>query len=711
MLSIIFKSFFDKTDFALNLPFMNSKLFLRVSICFFSLSLTVTQPIWSFSINNFTSEKASKHKLSDNDNDGLNDFEDLDDDNDGISDIEESHGINPSKDDDHDGIPNYMDEDFCKLNDFGICSNLDADADGVPNHLDLDSDNDGITDVIESGGKDENNNGKADGIIGDKKATFGIPSSAKEGINPTNTNKTTTADFLNTDADNDGILDNIEAQTTLGYIKPSKKIDKKTGIIDTYGSGLLATDTDGDGVFDFQDLDSDNDGTLDVLEKGKTKVIKISHLLDSDGDLSIGGDVDFRDMFDVNPPKSATLDFDGKDDYVKGPELMAKFNEKNTKGVTLMGWVKNNFEDNDSTSKFLFGEHNALELRAQGSTFEVLGKFNTPYGRSHTVSFSRANVFSKGVWRHITVSVDFEENKALIYVDGQWVHTRNLAYPGLQDIVGFSSAVTQNQELFMLGRAHEGSNKFYNGSIDEVRFFKTVLAEDEIKDIVFQEIKNDEGALKGTITPHQIGKRKWNDLELYYAMNNVVNFNVPDVSGNNNSGFIKNISKLAVQSAPMPFITKKDGNWHDKGTWLYGDMWSIPGDGVSENVSNSDENCSWGIYQIENNVVFSTSLRKSNFSNGNKGLNALAIIINSNHNNNVALAVGNESLKLCLNVSKYFEVNGIINFKGNSQLIKNPESYVVISETGKILEDGIPSNFKHKNWGTTIGSIDSLQED
>jgi len=39
------------------------------------------------------------------------------------------------------------------------------DGDGIPNYLDLDSDNDGIPDVVEASGTDTNNNGKVDGFV------------------------------------------------------------------------------------------------------------------------------------------------------------------------------------------------------------------------------------------------------------------------------------------------------------------------------------------------------------------------------------------------------------------------------------------------------------------------------------------------------------------------------------------------------------------
>ena len=40
----------------------------------------------------------------------------------------------------------------------------DSDGDGIPNHLDLDSDNDGIADIVEAGGTDTDDNGTVDVI-------------------------------------------------------------------------------------------------------------------------------------------------------------------------------------------------------------------------------------------------------------------------------------------------------------------------------------------------------------------------------------------------------------------------------------------------------------------------------------------------------------------------------------------------------------------
>ncbi|WP_445382711.1 T9SS type B sorting domain-containing protein [Robiginitalea sp. IMCC43444] len=127
----------------------------------------------------------------------------------------------------------------------------DTDGDGVPDSSDIDDDNDGIVDSREDANKDKDN---------------------KPHTNPTDTDGDGIPDYLDIDSDNDGILDNVEAQTTSGYICPSGIDTDGNGLDDAYeetpGScvGLIPVDTDKDKVKDFLDIDSDNDGILDNVE-------------------------------------------------------------------------------------------------------------------------------------------------------------------------------------------------------------------------------------------------------------------------------------------------------------------------------------------------------------------------------------------------------------------------------------------------------------
>ncbi len=169
---------------------------------------------------------------------------------------------------------------------------IDFDGDGIPNYLDLDSDNDGILDVIEAGGTDDDGDGIADGAVN---TVSGIPASAGTGTNPINTDGTVGPDYLDIDADDDGIVDNIEGQLTGAYQPPLMADDDQDGIDNQYDTDFAGStpftveNTDGDALEDYRDLDSDDDGINDLIEgwdtdaDGTPETIPSGNDIDNDG--------------------------------------------------------------------------------------------------------------------------------------------------------------------------------------------------------------------------------------------------------------------------------------------------------------------------------------------------------------------------------------------------------------------------------------------
>jgi hypothetical protein len=89
----------------------------------------------------------------------------------------------------------------------------------------------------------------------------------------TNTDATGRPDFLDIDADNDGIVDNIEAQSTLAYLAPLGIDTDRDGVDDAYDNqsglfaqGLIPVNTDNADNADYIDGDADNDGRNDIIE-------------------------------------------------------------------------------------------------------------------------------------------------------------------------------------------------------------------------------------------------------------------------------------------------------------------------------------------------------------------------------------------------------------------------------------------------------------
>ncbi|MBN8702362.1 MAG: gliding motility-associated C-terminal domain-containing protein [Bacteroidetes bacterium] len=279
------------------------------------------------------------------DGDGEDDIIDLDDDNDGVPDVVEICGVgatsfsciggaDPHGDADNDGVPNYQDPGFCTLNAKGVCATMDTDGDGIINSSDIDSDNDGMTDVVENGGSDPDNNGQ----IGSGTGT-GIPDSDNDGladlVDPTtggtpltypNSDSDNVPNYLDLDADNDGIADNIEAQSTTGYILPTATDADKDGLLDVYdnfsgfgGSGVTPVNTDATDLPDYLDLDSDNDNYPDLTEGNDFNGDNVPDVLPSGNDADNDG---IDDSYDNVVASSNPLGNVSNND---GPPTSSKF--------------------------------------------------------------------------------------------------------------------------------------------------------------------------------------------------------------------------------------------------------------------------------------------------------------------------------------------------------------------------------------------------
>lgn len=200
--------------------------FLANSVDGFSFVHKVSNSIQTSSYNGVISLTCFKN---DNDGDGINDAIDLDSDNDGIPDRIENTGLD---------IPlSLIDTDANGLDDiYNInATPIDTDNDTVLDFYDLDSDNDGITDLFETGA-----------LI-----------------------------IISSDSDFNGIIDNSFAFGTNGLFD-SIETDPDSNIIN-YTLNDLDTDT----VFSYIDTDSDGDNCTDVIEAGFTDANNDTYLGDN----------------------------------------------------------------------------------------------------------------------------------------------------------------------------------------------------------------------------------------------------------------------------------------------------------------------------------------------------------------------------------------------------------------------------------------------
>ncbi|NND25375.1 MAG: hypothetical protein HKO00_05060, partial [Flavobacteriaceae bacterium] len=306
----------------------------------------------------------------------LYNFVDVDSDNDGISDTTEAFSNNATyNDSDNDGhIDGFVDVDDNGWHDpidaeitFPVVLNSDADA--IANYLDLDSDGDGLPDTFE--GNFQVSDGDNDGIVG-----TGIPDDSDgDGLADSNDpdfpgnilggfgfNQDRDGDgvknYLDIDIDNDGIIDNIEGQSTSNHVGPTGSDTDGDGIDDAYdvnngGVGIGYTNTDGGSAPDYADTNSDGiDGVGDAFD-----------LLENATDNLIDGPLDGDNNGIVDPVSFVDFDGDGlHDDFeYSDPSVDASNNTTNALNATNSNQLPTAHPDTDPVG----GDRDWRELSAQ----------------------------------------------------------------------------------------------------------------------------------------------------------------------------------------------------------------------------------------------------------------------------------------------------------------------------------------------------------
>ncbi|MDO7171062.1 LamG-like jellyroll fold domain-containing protein [Mariniflexile sp. AS56] len=624
----------------------------------------------------------------DSDDDGIRDSVDLDDDNDGIPDIIEENG------------------DTLR----------DTDGDGVFDRLDIDADNDGILDIVEGGLTraqinlfDTNNDGVIDdtfsfgpnGLIDDLEISSESGTVDYDGNGSqddfANSDSDIYYDFQDIDADNDGIPDNVEAQPSIGYILPNISVNI-LGLSISYPNGITVVDTDGDGIPDYIDTDSDNDGKPDIQENGMANSSSAADmdkdglnnafetngindviwdvnediedptnliiLPDIDGDLLSGGDLDYRDVFDGNPPALSTIDFDGVDDYIDSSLNISNFDE-----VTVMAWVK--LDSGFSKDGYIvnFGNLSIIALDRKQVKVTV---------NDSEVYIPHSHELEKDVWAHLTLVFNnaAASEKLKVYFNGELVVTNNDAC--------LASPLYASTNKFTIGAKASNHTKLFKGDIDEVRVFNMALTDDQLQKIIHQEIQEDAGNVSGAVIPKRIVDANststipWTTLKAYYPMTSILSSTTSDFSGNGHTANLHNITTVLEQTAPMPYTTKADGPMDVANTWVHGGKWNL------EALSNTGS----AIIKVNNNVTTNSTLK------------TLGLVIAPSKK----ITVQGDNL---ISNDWYFELNGTLDLLNDSQLVQGMQSDLVTSATGKVLrrQEGTSSVYRYNYWSSPIGEV------
>ncbi|TDE53809.1 LamG-like jellyroll fold domain-containing protein [Flavobacterium sp. GT3P67] len=599
--------------------------------------------------------------LCDLDHDGVADMFDLDADNDGIEDVIETGLGNLSN------AKGRIDVTWVDTNGNGLLDSaestaalpaLDSDSDGIPNYIDLDSDNDSLFDLDESGAGNTNAvsgyvNGDGD-INGD--GTGDGPESE------TFRSKDINGDGI-TEGFGDGILDIYDYGT--GATNQYGNLGQ--GIATANPATTYLKDTDTDGIPDYLDVIS-NGSTFDIAN---TLLIYDYKILDTNNNGIIDGTTDIDkdgilDTFDTNtfqwgsPRDIRTklfLDFDGRNDYGQSTAILGGL-----ANASLMAWV--NLNPAFSSEGVIVGQNNfQIRITAAKKLEGIVNGTSVLFNTTLNVS----------QWYHVGVIYDGANIK--LYLNGALVASQ-----------AKTGSISADASLLTLGRDPSSNTKYFKGKIDEVRVFNLALTDSQLQRMVYQEIQDTSSQIRGTIVPKNVATSPiplpFANLLRYYRMDNykddiIDDLTTPaiDIIGTK----IYNHKNIHIQQAPMPFLTERNGSFS---TAVNSPTKEIRGEDIMEQ--------NWSIVHVKHDITETAN----NID--------LGMLVDAGKN-----IIMNNDTKI--QNDWYLKLDGKIDLVGMSQLVQTTESDLDVTSSGYIERDqkGQSNLYNYNYWSSPVSPINT----
>ncbi len=386
----------------------------------------------------------------------------------------------------------------------------------------------------------------------------------------------------------------------------------------------------------------------------------------------------------ISENSSGPIDFDGIDDYIDYGN-----NHDYTESLSIEAWI---LQENTSTASTIVSKANAKTGNESGYSLELNNNYPRFVWYKSTgqtiVDITSPYAISNNKWYHVAVTVG--NNSAQLYVDGVEVENGNT-----------TSNPDNNGNIFIVGAKYNSDAptapvNYFDGFIDEVRVWDVSLSADQIHEMMNQEIEQNGTAIRGKIISNEIsGDLLWANLKGYYTM---LDNSAVDQSSNTVDGSPQNTTTEQLQTAPMPYISKADGEWSDTSAntpWLYGNtVWNAPN---SIGIDGSTE-IDWNIVHISNNI-----------NSGLKDITVLGLISDTS-GKTLTIANPNENQDennsgQGLRVTHYLKLDGNIDLVGESQLLQDTGSILDVNSSGKLQKDqqGTRDLYTYNYWSSPVG--------
>ncbi|WP_413999163.1 LamG-like jellyroll fold domain-containing protein [Flavobacterium sp. W1B] len=386
------------------------------------------------------------------------------------------------------------------------------------------------------------------------------------------------------------------------------------------------------------------------------------------------------------------VDFDGEDDHVNFSN-----NYNLTSPFTISVWIKPETQPASGTSiQAIFSKRNGDNLSAaNGYDLRLDNNNYISFNWNNGGTLKSTNPINTSRWYHIGVTYDGATYK--LYIDGIEIASASGSAPATNNLNCILGAMNRN------GNPNEPIN-YYSGWMQELQIWNIALSPDQLHQMMNQEINSNGTQVRGVIIPIDVNGLTWSNLKGYYRMNDISCGYLKPFGGVGVDGRLKNITTTQSKTAPLPYVTIRDGNWKDRSLsstpWLYGStVWDYPN---STGINGQ---------QIDWNIVVASH----NLNSDDKDITLLGLITNTNTKLKV-VAPGVQDEKNSghmLWLTHYLKLDGFIDLIGESQLLQKryypyPQQYneSIFDEasSGYIERDqqGQKNSFNYNYWTSPV---------